>query len=90
MRLTKGTDVEFASVDAPHRVAKKIDLVRVVNKAAPKRGPAPVGELVLTMVINRCLDPQAKTNIPNWYWRTYLPELLGTDLPLASGSKTHF
>jgi len=63
-------------------------LIDIVNRAAPKRNGLPVGELVFIMAANRILDPRPKYTIPDWYQRTYLPEILGIDLPLDSAYQT--
>jgi len=83
-----GTVVEYGPAKALHAIAQRIDFVEIVNRIAPKRNGIPVGELTLLMAINRCLDPRAKWTIPNWYQRTYLPELLGVELPEESGYQT--
>src|SRR3990172_10860934 len=84
----RSSTVEFGNVDALFRVAKKIGFVDAINRAAPKRSGLPVGELTLLLAINRCVDPVAKWEIPEWYWRTYLPELLRVDLPVSTGYQT--
>jgi len=85
---SSGTDVEYGSVRALWEIVQRTRLIEIINKAAPKRNGIPVGELTVLMAINRCLDPQAKWTIPEWYERTYLPELLGIDLPASSGYQT--
>jgi hypothetical protein len=84
----RSSTVEFGNVDALFQVAKKIGLVEAINRAAPKRSGLPVGQLVLILVINRCVDPLAKWEVPEWYRRTYLPELLHVELPVSSGYQT--
>jgi len=88
MKLDGKTTVEYGRVAVLHQVAKRINLVKVINKCAPKKGDLSVGELVEVSAINRIVDPLAKTNIPQWYETTYLPELLGFELPLSSGYQT--
>lgn len=83
-----GTEVEYGSVRALWEIVERTRLIEIINKAAPKRNGLSVGELTVLMAINRCLDPLAKREIPEWYERTYLPELLGIDLPLSSGYQT--
>lgn len=80
--------VEFGNVDALHRIAKQIGFVDAINRVVPKKEGISVGELALLLAINRCVEPLPKWEIPEWYWRTYLPELLRVDLPLSSGYKT--
>ena len=83
-----GTDVEYGSIRALWELVQRTHLIDIINDVAPKRNGIPVGELVALMAINRCVDPQAKLMIPEWYERTYLPELLGIDLPASSGYQT--
>ncbi|MDP7080657.1 MAG: IS1634 family transposase [Candidatus Undinarchaeales archaeon] len=85
---SSGTEVEYGSVRALWEIIERTRLIEILNNAAPKRNGIPVGELTVLMAINRCLDPQAKWTIPEWYERTYLPELLGIDLPASSGYQT--
>jgi len=67
MSQARSSTVEFGNVDALFRVADKIGFVDAINRAAPKRSDLPVGELVLILVINRCVEPLAKWEIPEWY-----------------------
>ena len=83
-----GVAVEYGPVKALHAIAERIGLIDIVNQAAPKRNGLPVGELVFIMAANRVLDPRPKYTIPDWYQRTYLPELVGVDLPLDSAYQT--
>jgi len=83
-----GVSVEYGTVKALHAIAERIGLIDMVNRAAPKRNGLPVGELVFIMAANRVLDPRPKYTIPDWYQRTYLPELVGVDLPLDSAYQT--
>jgi transposase len=83
-----GVSVEYGTVKALHAIAERIGLIDIVNQAAPKRNGLPVGELVLIMAANRILDPRPKYTIAEWYQRTYMPELLGVDLPPDSAYQT--
>ena len=80
--------VEYGTVKALHAIAERIGLIDIVNRVAPKRNGLPVGELVFIMAANRILDPRPKYTIPDSYRRTYLPELVGVDLPLDSAYQT--
>jgi hypothetical protein len=75
-------------VKAFHAIAERIGLIDTVNRAVPKRDGLPVGDLVFIMAANRVLVPRPKYTIPEWYWRMYLPELVGVDLPLDSAYQT--
>lgn len=83
-----GVTVEYGTVKALHALAERVGLIDIVNKAAPKRNGLPAGQLVFIMAANRLLDPRPKYTIPEWYQRTYLPELVGIDLPPDSAYQT--
>jgi len=83
-----GVAVEYGPVKVLHAIAERIGLIDIVNQAAPKRNGLPVGELVFIMAANRLLDPRPKYTIPDWYQRTYLPEMLGIELSLDSAYQT--
>lgn len=83
-----GVTVEYGTVKALHALAERVGLIDIVNKAAPKRNGLPVGELVFIMAANRILDPRPKYTIAEWYQRTYLPELVGVNLPPDSAYQT--
>ncbi len=86
--MAKGSVVEYGASRALWELVKRLDLIAVINSAAPKRNGTPVGELVAIMAMNRCLDPMSKWEIPHWYERTVLPELTGIELPEDSGCQT--
>jgi transposase len=71
-----------------HDLATRIQLVETVDRHTSKGKGVPVGALVEIMAINRVLDPMAKLEIPDWYYQTYLPELLGVELPEEIGYQT--
>jgi len=80
--------VEYGTVKVLHALAERINLIDIVNWAAPKRNGLPVCKLVFIMAANRVLDPRPKYTIPDWYQRTYLPEILGVELSLDSAYQT--
>lgn len=88
MHLAEGSVVEYGASRALWELIKRLDLVEVINRAAPKRNGTPVGELVAIMAMNRCLDPKAKWEIPDWYERTCLPELTDIELSKENGYQT--
>jgi len=83
-----GVTVEYGTVKALHAIAERIGLMDIINQAAPKRNGLPVGELAFIMAANRLLDPRPKYTIAEWYQRTYMPEILGIDLPPDSAYQT--
>ena len=82
------TTVEYGPVAVLHDLATRIQLVETVDGHTTKAKGVPVGALVEIMAINRVLDPKAKLEIPEWYYQTYLPELLGVELSEESGYQT--
>lgn len=77
----EGVTVEYGTVEGLHATAERIGLMDIINQAAPKRNGLPVGELAFIMAANRFLDPRPKYTIAEWYQRTYMPEIIGIDLP---------
>jgi len=75
-------------VKALHAIAEWIGLVEIINQAAPKTNGLLLGELAFIIAANRVLDPRPKYAVPKWYQRTFLPELVGIDLPSDSTYKT--
>jgi len=58
------------------RIAKRLELIDVINAAAPKRDQGPsVGHYILLAALNRSLRPCSKLAIGDWYERTVLRRL---------------
>ncbi len=85
--------IEFGLVAALYILAKKINLVNVINKFTEKRNQGlSVGEHLLLAAINRCVEPVSKTRLKEWLDSTVLSRLfpnLGSALDSRS-YWTHF
>ncbi|MFV2015577.1 MAG: IS1634 family transposase, partial [Candidatus Heimdallarchaeota archaeon] len=62
-------------------IAKKLDLVNIINKNTNKRKQGiSVGEYMLIAIINRCIKPTSKNQLQTWFDNSYLknefPQLL--------------
>ncbi len=79
------TTVEYGPEAVLHALGERIQLQETVDRHAPKVWGMPVSALVEILVINRIMDPKAKTEIPDWFNQTYLPEMLGVKLSEKSG-----
>lgn len=54
-------------------IAKKLDLVNIINKHTSKRIQGlSVGEYMLIATLNRCIKPTSKNQIQKWFDKTYL------------------
>ena len=69
--------LEFGGPFAFLALAKKLGLVDIINQHVSKRKETvSVGEYILLIAINRCLDPCSKRAIQEWYKHTALPRVL--------------
>lgn len=69
--------LEFGGPFAFFALAKKLGLADIINQHVSKRKETvSVGEYILLIVINRCLDPCSKRAIQEWYKLTALPRVL--------------
>lgn len=67
---------QAGGVAAMLRIAKRINLVEVIDEVVPKRNQAPsVGEYILLAALNRVLAPCSKLQMPDWYRKTVLQRL---------------
>lgn len=70
--------VDYGTVRALHSVAERLDLEKTLEaNLEPKGGGPPLGKLLLTLIIARCLEPKSIAATVDWYELTALPELLG-------------
>lgn len=44
-------------------------------------------KVVATLVLNRCIDPKSKSQVPVWFKRTALPQMLGIDPAQMNSSR---
>jgi len=67
---------EAGGVAALWRIAQRLDLLRVIEAAVPKREQGPsVGHYVVLAALNRALAPCSKLAIGEWYEQTVLRRL---------------
>jgi transposase len=74
----EATITEFGAVVALVDLARRLQLVELIDRHVPKRagsGPS-VGTYLLVAALNRCLDPCSKAQIATWFDRTALRRLL--------------
>ena len=85
--------IEFGLIAALLLVARKLDVVRIINKYTDKRVQGlSVGEHLLFAAINRCLEPVSKNQLREWFDSTILRRIypmLGSALDSRS-YWTHF
>jgi transposase len=68
----------FGGVAALYDLAQQLHLVELIDQHAPKRQQGPsLGQYLLVAVINRCLEPTSKLQMPAWLRSTPLPRWLG-------------
>jgi len=67
---------EAGGVAALLRIAQRLDLLGVINQAAPKREQGPsVGQYLTLAALNRALAPCSKMAIGDWYEKSVLRRL---------------
>jgi len=67
---------EAGGVAALLRIAERLKVMGLINKAVPKRDQGPtVGHYMLLAAINRALSPKSKVEIGEWYEETVLRRL---------------
>jgi len=69
----EGWTIEFGAVAALYDLCRRLDVERVIDRHAPKRGRGPsVGIYLLVAALNRCLAPCSKASIAQWFEATAL------------------
>lgn len=71
--------VEFGASAAALEIARRLDLVEIVDRHVakrPSRAPT-VGQYIQLAALNRCVAPRSKARVAGWYQQTALPRLLG-------------
>jgi len=67
---------EFGAVAALFDIAKRMDLVEIINQNVPKRNQGlSVGHYMLIAALNRCVSPKSKSKIGDWFLNTPLRRL---------------
>ena len=68
---------EFGACTALLSLARRLQLVELIDRHAPQRGSGPsVGLYLLVAVLNRCLAPASKAALARWFDSTVLRRLL--------------
>jgi len=59
-------------------LAQRINLVDTINKHTSKRRQGiSIGDYILLIVLNRCVDPKSKRSLYTWYKKSFLPRIFG-------------
>ena len=70
--------IEFGLIAALLSVARKLNLVDIINQIAGKRQQGlSVGDHVLIAALNRCVRPCSKTQLQDWIDSTFLKDVYG-------------
>ena len=70
----------LGAVAALYDLAARLDLVGIIDRHVPKRGPGPsVGTYLLIATLNRCIAPVSKARVGPWFESTVLRRLLAVD-----------
>jgi len=79
LSLLPGAPVlQFGGVAALYDVAKRLEIVELIDRHVPKRGQGPsVGTLLLLAAINRAVAATSKAQLAPWNERSSLPRLVG-------------
>jgi len=68
---------DFGAVAALYDLARRLELVELIDRHVPKRGSGPsVGTYLLVAALNRCVAPCSKASIGRWFAGTILRRLL--------------
>lgn len=68
--------MEFGLIASLLFIAKKLDLVNIINKFTNKRKQGlSVGEHVLFAAINRCVEPVSKSHLKEWFESTVIKKI---------------
>ena len=71
---------EFGGIAALYDIAKRLDVVSLIDSICPKRNQGlSIGTYLLLAAINRATDPSSKSQFSEWYGRTFLSRVLSVD-----------
>ena len=77
-RVLYSDEAEFGSVMLLYDIAERLGITETIDRIIPKRDQgASVGAYILTAVINRAVNPSAKSGLSEWYANTCLPVTTG-------------
>lgn len=58
------------------RQAERLDLINIINECSAKRDQGlSVGHYMMIAILQRCIKPQSKVHVRNWFYSTYLQYL---------------
>ncbi len=70
--------LNFGLLAALLSLAKRINLVDTINRHTSKRRQGiSIGDYILLVVLNRCIDPKSKRSLCTWYKKSFLPRIFG-------------
>jgi transposase len=79
--LPQAAEVHLAELGATAAlldIAKRLQLVEIVDRHAPKRRQGPsVGQYMLVAAINRAIHPTSKASLAEWFEKTVAARLMG-------------
>jgi len=71
---------DFGAVAALYDLARRLELVELIDRHVPKRRSGPsVGTYLLVATLNRCVAPRSKASIGRWFGGTILRRLLAVE-----------
>lgn len=71
---------DFGAAAALYDLSRRLDVVGMVDRHAPKRGSGPsVGTYLLVAILNRCLAPRSKARVAEWFDQTVLRRLVDVE-----------
>lgn len=75
--------LDFGTLAALLSMAEKLNLVETINKHTTKKAQGiSVGEYILLISLNRCVDPASKRGLSEWYKGSFLPRMFGYPIAL--------
>jgi len=79
---------EFGGIAALYDIAKRLDVVSLIDSICPKRNQGlSIGTYLLLAAINRATDPSSKSQFSEWFGRTFLSRLLSVDSNALSSQR---
>ena len=85
---TEAVVTEFGAVVALYDLAQRLQLIKHIDRHAPKRGTGPsVGTYLLVAILNRCAAPCSKASIADWFQDTALRRLVDIEARQLSSQR---
>ena len=58
------------------KIAERLDLINIIDECTAKRGQGlTVGQYIMIATLQRCIKPESKVHIKNWFHSTYLQHM---------------